>query len=110
HLGLQSARPRRDDKSARPGRDDKSARPGRDRYEHEKVHGTRLPRAAVQALARRLSALPGEQRKQLGPMEPGREDVIAGGALIVEGVLDRFGFSELVASEADSLDGLVTPG
>ncbi|MDP8932041.1 MAG: exopolyphosphatase, partial [Actinomycetota bacterium] len=68
------------------------------------------PRAVVQALARRLSALPAEQRKQLGPMEPGREDVIVGGALIVEGVLDRFGFSELVASEADSLDELVRPG
>lgn len=78
-----------------------------DRYDPERVHATRLPRSAVQAMTRQLSSLRAAERKQLGPMQPGREDVIAGGALIVEGVLDHFGFTELVASEADSLDGLL---
>lgn len=78
-----------------------------DRYDPEPVHGTGLPRATVQALARQLASLPAAERKQLGPMQAGREDVIVGGAVIVEGMLDRFGFSELVVSEADSLDGLL---
>ncbi|MDQ3931630.1 MAG: exopolyphosphatase, partial [Actinomycetota bacterium] len=78
-----------------------------DQYDHDQVHGARLPRTAVQALARQLSSLQAAERKQLGPLESGREDVILGGALIVEGVLDRFGFAELVASEADSLEGLL---
>jgi hypothetical protein len=33
--------------------------------------------------------------------------VLHGGALIVAAVVDRWGFDELVVSEADSLDGLV---
>ncbi|MDQ4130438.1 MAG: Ppx/GppA family phosphatase [Actinomycetota bacterium] len=80
---------------------------GLDHYDHERVHGTCLPREALQRLARQLGSLPAAERKQLGPVTPGREDVIFGGALIVQGVLERFGFSELIASEADSLDGLV---
>lgn len=78
-----------------------------DRYDHERIHATRLPSMAVQRLAEQLSSMPVSARKQLGPVERGREDVIVAGALILEGVLDRFGFSELVVSEADSLDGLV---
>ncbi|MDQ4130424.1 MAG: Ppx/GppA family phosphatase [Actinomycetota bacterium] len=80
-----------------------------DRYDPARIHDTRLPSTTVRRLAEQLSSMPASDRKQLGPMEPGREDVIIAGALIVEGVLDRFGFSELVVSEADSLDGLVLP-
>ncbi|MDP8928560.1 MAG: exopolyphosphatase [Actinomycetota bacterium] len=78
-----------------------------DRYDDERAHGTRLPRTALQSLTRHLASLPVGERKEFRPMQPGREDVIVGGALIVEGVLDRFGFSGLVVSEADSLEGLV---
>jgi exopolyphosphatase/guanosine-5'-triphosphate,3'-diphosphate pyrophosphatase len=39
-------------------------------------------------------------------MQPGREDVIVGGALILARVLDRYGFEAITASEADILDGL----
>jgi exopolyphosphatase / guanosine-5'-triphosphate,3'-diphosphate pyrophosphatase len=40
-------------------------------------------------------------------MQPGREDVIHGGAIILLGVLERYGFAEVVVSEADNLDGSV---
>ncbi len=40
-------------------------------------------------------------------VQPGREDVIAAGSLIVRGVLDVLRCDELVVSEADGLDGLV---
>jgi exopolyphosphatase/guanosine-5'-triphosphate,3'-diphosphate pyrophosphatase len=39
-------------------------------------------------------------------MAPGREDVIVGGALILEAVMTRYGFDEVLVSEADILDGL----
>jgi exopolyphosphatase/guanosine-5'-triphosphate,3'-diphosphate pyrophosphatase len=39
-------------------------------------------------------------------MHPGRVDVIAAGALILDRVLARFGFAEVVASEHDILDGM----
>lgn len=40
-------------------------------------------------------------------VQPGREDVIAAGSLIVRGVLDVLRAEGLVVSEADGLDGLV---
>lgn len=76
------------------------------RYEPSRIHGTRLPLAAVAELTARLAAMPTADIAQLGPMAPGREDVIVGGALILEEVMTRFGFDEVLVSEADILDGL----
>ena len=39
-------------------------------------------------------------------MHPGRVDVIAGGALVLQAVLARTGLGETVVSEADILDGI----
>ena len=47
-------------------------------------------------------------------MHPGRVDVIGGGALVLDRVMRRFGFAEVLVSEHDILDGiawsLATPG
>ena len=40
-------------------------------------------------------------------MVPGRQDVIVGGALILDAVMERLGFAECLVSESDILDGLV---
>jgi len=79
---------------------------GLDRYDPERIHGTDVPRAAVAAWASRLSEVRAAERALFGPMQPGREDVIVGGALILARVLDRYGFEAITASEADILDGL----
>lgn len=76
-------------------------------YQPEAVHGTRVPAAAVGVLVHRLAAMTSAERAGLGPIDPGREDVILAGALILQAVLDRFGFPAVTASEADLLDGLV---
>ncbi len=76
-------------------------------YEESKIHGSRIPAAGLAALAERLVAMPTGQRAALGPMQPGREDVIHGGALVLAEVVARYGFAEVVVSEADNLDGLV---
>jgi len=75
-------------------------------YLPERIHGTRVPAAAVHALTERLLALPSAERALLGPMAPGREDVIHAGALILDEVVRRFGFDEVLVSESDILDGL----
>lgn len=80
---------------------------GLDRYEEDRIHGTRIPAPALAALTDRLAAMPTSLRARLGPMQPGREDVIHAGALILTATVARFGFDEVVVSEADSLDGLV---
>lgn len=75
-------------------------------YEPARIHGCLVPAAGVVELARRLSTMPAAQIAELGPMAPGREDVITAGALILERVMDRYGFGEVLVSEADILDGL----
>lgn len=75
-------------------------------YLPERIHGARVPAAAVHALTERLLALPSVERAALGPMAPGREDVIHAGALILDEVVRRFGFEEVLVSESDILDGL----
>ena len=80
---------------------------GLDTYEESRIHGARIPADALAELTVRLVALSSAQRAELGPMQPGREDVIHGGALILGAVVARYGFDEVVVSEADNLDGLV---
>lgn len=80
---------------------------GLDTYEETAIHGSQIPAGALDGLAERLVELSAAQRAELGPMQPGREDVIHGGALILAGVVTRYGFPEVVVSEADNLDGLV---
>jgi exopolyphosphatase / guanosine-5'-triphosphate,3'-diphosphate pyrophosphatase len=77
-----------------------------DDYIPDAIHGTRMPRSAVAELTGRLAAMTARDRAALGPMAPGREDVIVGGAVILLRVMERFGFREVLVSEADILDGL----
>jgi exopolyphosphatase / guanosine-5'-triphosphate,3'-diphosphate pyrophosphatase len=80
---------------------------GLDRYDEDRIHGTRIPAAALQRLTDELTGMTTAARAALGPVQAGREDVLHGGALVLDEVLRRYGFPELVVSEADILDGLV---
>jgi exopolyphosphatase/guanosine-5'-triphosphate,3'-diphosphate pyrophosphatase len=75
-------------------------------YQEDRIHGTRLPRAVLEVLTTRLLGATAAQRARLGPMQPGREDVIHAGALVLRAVVRRTDFNEVVVSEADNLDGL----
>jgi exopolyphosphatase / guanosine-5'-triphosphate,3'-diphosphate pyrophosphatase len=78
---------------------------GLDAYREEAIHGTRVPAEALAALTADLVAMTAAERAALGPVQPGREDVLHGGAMVLAAVLRRYGFAELVVSEADGLDG-----
>ncbi len=80
---------------------------GLDAYEESRIHGCRVPASSLRELTDALVAVTAEERAELGPMQPGREDVIHGGALVLQGVVERYGLDEVVVSEADNLDGLV---
>lgn len=79
---------------------------GLDEYLPAAIHGTRVPLAAVREITSRLIQIPSAERAQLGPMAPGREDVIVGGCLVLLRTMEVFGFEEVVTSESDILDGL----
>jgi exopolyphosphatase / guanosine-5'-triphosphate,3'-diphosphate pyrophosphatase len=76
-------------------------------YEERAIHGTRLPSSSLAQLAAELNGMTSAARAALGPMQPGREDVIHAGALVLHGIVERYGLPEVVVSEADNLDGLV---
>jgi exopolyphosphatase / guanosine-5'-triphosphate,3'-diphosphate pyrophosphatase len=80
---------------------------GLDRYDEDRIHGTRIPADALDELTARLCAMSVAARADLGPVQAGREDVLHGGAIVLDEVLHRYGFADLVVSEADILDGLV---
>ncbi|RDI66815.1 Ppx/GppA phosphatase family protein [Nocardia pseudobrasiliensis] len=79
-------------------------------YDSEKVHLTRLSLDEVRSVCHRLVAMNHDERAALGPMHPGRVDVIGGGAVITEVLADelarRAGIAELIVSEHDILDGI----
>ena len=53
-----------------------------------------------------LATEPVAERRHNPGLDPGRVDVIVGGAIVVVGVMRHWGFDELLVSEADILDGL----
>ena len=77
-----------------------------DTYQPDRIHGSRIPAEQVAEITERLLAMTTAERRALGPMAPGREDVIHAGALILDRVMARYGFADVLVSESDILDGL----
>ncbi|MGO9217738.1 MAG: exopolyphosphatase [Streptosporangiaceae bacterium] len=75
-------------------------------YDPARIHHARVPAEQVTAQTRRLLGQTREERAALGVMHPGRADVIAGGAMVLERIMQRFGFGDVLASEHDILDGI----
>jgi exopolyphosphatase/guanosine-5'-triphosphate,3'-diphosphate pyrophosphatase len=80
---------------------------GLESYEEDQIHGTFVPVANWHRWTNRLMTSTRAERAALGPMAPGREDVIHAGAMIVDRFLVRHRLPGITASEADVLDGLV---
>jgi exopolyphosphatase / guanosine-5'-triphosphate,3'-diphosphate pyrophosphatase len=75
-------------------------------YDASRTHHARIPAATVHAVARMLLSQTRAQRGRIGVVHPGRVDVIGAGALVLDRILARLGFAEVVASEHDILDGI----
>lgn len=76
-------------------------------YDSERVHGFRLTSDAVADWTDRLCRMAVEEVRALGPVQPGRADVLVAGAIILREVLALGGWRALLVSERDILDGLV---
>ncbi len=75
-------------------------------YDSARIHHARIPAERVHEIALELLGLPRAQRAAIPVMHPGRVDVIAAGALILDRIMTRFGFAEVLVSEHDILDGI----
>jgi exopolyphosphatase / guanosine-5'-triphosphate,3'-diphosphate pyrophosphatase len=75
-------------------------------YDPGRTHHATIPAARVHGMARDLLSQTHQQRARIPVMHPGRVDVIGAGALVLDRVMTRFGFGEVVVSEHDILDGI----
>jgi exopolyphosphatase/guanosine-5'-triphosphate,3'-diphosphate pyrophosphatase len=75
-------------------------------YDAARIHHARVAAADVSAATCGLLTQTRAERAAIGVMHPGRVDVIGGGALILDRLMRRFGFAEVLVSEHDILDGM----
>jgi exopolyphosphatase / guanosine-5'-triphosphate,3'-diphosphate pyrophosphatase len=75
-------------------------------YDPDRIHHFRLTKAAVEDVFRTLATESLADRRHNPGLDPGRADVIVGGACILVQMMRTFGFGECLVSEADILDGL----
>jgi len=75
-------------------------------YDASKTHHARIPASRVHEVTAELLTKTRTERAAIGSLHPGRVDVIGAGALVLDRVMQRFGFAELVTSEHDILDGI----
>jgi exopolyphosphatase / guanosine-5'-triphosphate,3'-diphosphate pyrophosphatase len=75
-------------------------------YDDARIHHARVSAAEVHAVTHGLLGQTRAERAAIGVMHPGRVDVIGGGALVLDRIVQRFGFAEVLVSEHDILDGM----
>lgn len=75
-------------------------------YQPERIHGSRISLAQVQAINEKFTDSTRAERAALPYMHPGRVDVIVAGSLVLRRILELGGFDSFIASEHDILDGI----
>jgi exopolyphosphatase / guanosine-5'-triphosphate,3'-diphosphate pyrophosphatase len=75
-------------------------------YDSTRIHHSRISAARVREIAADLLGMTRADRAAIPVMHPGRVDVIGAGALILDRIMTRFGFAQVLVSEHDILDGI----
>jgi exopolyphosphatase/guanosine-5'-triphosphate,3'-diphosphate pyrophosphatase len=76
-------------------------------YDATVLHGSVIPFGEVARVTADLLAMTRAERATLPFMHPGRVDIIAGGAMVLEAAMRAAGAAEVIVSETDILDGIV---
>jgi len=77
-----------------------------DSYDRYAIHQSHISATKVSTISTRFLNMSRAELAALGYMHPGRVDVIAAGALVLDRIMKATGLSEFVASESDILDGI----
>ena len=80
---------------------------GMEDYDYRRVNNHTMPLAAVEEIFQRLLPLTPAQRLQVKGVEPGREDLIIAGTLVVLTTMRLFGFDTFKVSDSGLLEGLI---
>ena len=84
---------------------------GMECYDADSIHGSELRFDALRVLLKQLVSIPSEERALNPVIHPGRADVIGGGAVAVEGIMQLIERTSdarsFFISEKDILDGII---
>lgn len=80
---------------------------GMSEYDPEKINRTVLTREKLDDRIRQLSAMTSVERMNIRGLEQGREDIILAGAVVVQEIMSRYGFTSLVVSEFGLREGIL---
>jgi exopolyphosphatase/guanosine-5'-triphosphate,3'-diphosphate pyrophosphatase len=79
---------------------------GLETYDRDRIHHFHLTREAAEDVFRTLATESRADRIHNPGLEEARADVIVAGCCVLVALFRRFGFDEMIVSEADILDGL----
>ena len=74
---------------------------------NEKLNGLIIKRKDIEVLFTKMKEIPKAKRLNLTGLEPGREDIILAGTIIVTKIMDYFEKDETVVSYSDLLEGIL---
>ncbi|MEO6956109.1 MAG: Ppx/GppA phosphatase family protein [Antricoccus sp.] len=80
---------------------------GIETYDSKAIHRSTIKASEIRDIASKLTTLGHDERAAIPTMHPGRVDVIAAGAVILEAVVTELGIDSVIASETDILHGIV---
>jgi exopolyphosphatase/guanosine-5'-triphosphate,3'-diphosphate pyrophosphatase len=75
-------------------------------YDRYAIHLSRISAEKTSEISKLFLSMTRDEIASLGYMHPGRVDVIAAGALVLDRIMKATGATEFVASERDILDGM----
>lgn len=75
-------------------------------YDASRIHHSVVSARQVADITRMLTRADTDTRRAIPVMHPGRVDVIAAGAVILDTIVGELGFPEIIASETDILHGI----
>jgi exopolyphosphatase/guanosine-5'-triphosphate,3'-diphosphate pyrophosphatase len=76
-------------------------------YDAERVHGLRLTADDISTICRRLATTRLAEKRLMKAMDPARADVILGGAILVEVILEALGLESMRVSDRGARWGLI---
>ena len=74
-------------------------------YDAKAINNHRMSRSTFFSLRDRLLALNHEEQLKIRTIEAGREDLIIAGIAIIEAIMQRWNYNELITVDAGMLEG-----
>jgi len=80
---------------------------GLEAYDTERINRSVLAGDSIDNIIEKLSMSSLEERRMIRGLEPGREDIILAGAVILQEIMRRFGYTSLLVSDWGLREGIV---